>query len=287
MINSFYIQRINKVIDYIEDNISKKLTLVELAGVAMFSKYHFHRIFKVVSGETLNNYIRRQKMEKAQRRISSDKNISISELSFELGYKSGANFSADFQKYFGFSPSEAKKNVERPIVRNIINVSDTKIDFKGIEYINEKKVIYKRVTSGYDPVIIQPIFTELYLYVQDNGLLKSIDQFIGIGYDDPDYTPSDKCRYDACMVLNAGTNIPDDLPYNIKNVAGGKYALFYFEGKKEQFLIAWDIIFKEWLLSSEYIPDDRPHLEMYLHSDRYEEGVYRANLCLPVKLIRK
>lgn len=286
MINSFYIQRINKVIDYIEEHLNEKLTLIELARVAMFSKYHFHRIFKIVSGETLNNYIKRLKMEKAYRQIQSGLKTNISEIADEFGYQSTANFSRDFREYFGIAPSEAKNAKSKPIERKLNNTNNVSITFKGIENIPDKKLLYKRVNTGYNTEIISTAFNELYQFAIENNLLQSIEQIIGIGYDDPDYTPVDKCRYDACITLNSKVNFPKQNNFNRKILKGGKYAVFLFEGQKEQFFAAWDIIFKEWVLNSKYVPLDRPHLEMYLPSDAHENGIYKANLCLPVKPIK-
>ncbi len=53
-----YTARINRVIDYVEANIDKDLSLDELAEVAHFSPFHFHRIFSAMVGETLNGFIR-------------------------------------------------------------------------------------------------------------------------------------------------------------------------------------------------------------------------------------
>ena len=60
-----YIARINRVIDYIEANPDQDLTLSGLAEVAYFSRFHFHRIFRAIVGETLNQFIQRNRVEKA------------------------------------------------------------------------------------------------------------------------------------------------------------------------------------------------------------------------------
>ncbi len=56
-----YIFRINKVIDYIENNLDNSLSLEELARIASFLPYHFHRIFSAFKGETLNGFVKRKK----------------------------------------------------------------------------------------------------------------------------------------------------------------------------------------------------------------------------------
>ena len=60
-----YIYRINRVIDFIEANIDKELTLEKLSEVANFSPFHFHRIFSAFTGETLNGFIKRKRIERA------------------------------------------------------------------------------------------------------------------------------------------------------------------------------------------------------------------------------
>jgi len=52
-------------LDYIEKNLSEKLTLEKLAGIANFSAYHFHRLFKAFVGETLFQFIQRVRLERA------------------------------------------------------------------------------------------------------------------------------------------------------------------------------------------------------------------------------
>jgi len=54
--NSEYAQRINRVIDYLRGNLHRPMKLAELADVACFSEFHFHRIFTAVAGETLNHF---------------------------------------------------------------------------------------------------------------------------------------------------------------------------------------------------------------------------------------
>lgn len=59
-----YLRRIYKVQDYIESNINDSLSIEELADVAGFSKFHFHRIFKGIVNESLSRYVNRLKLEK-------------------------------------------------------------------------------------------------------------------------------------------------------------------------------------------------------------------------------
>lgn len=60
-----YLLRINKVTDYIHNNIDQPLPLQKMAGIACFSPFHFHRVFTILTGETPTDYIKRTRIEKA------------------------------------------------------------------------------------------------------------------------------------------------------------------------------------------------------------------------------
>ena len=282
MPNSYYIKRINQAIDFLEANFDKKVALEEVANAAMFSKYHFHRIFKAIMNETLNNYIKRLRLEKAFKVLIAGTNESITDLAYKFGYQSVAGFSRDFQEYYGMSPSKARKAKQSPINRGVDLSKDINLSFIEVKSVPTYHVFYQRVAVGYDISEIRKAFGRLYEYATTNDLLTSTSQVIGVGYDDPDFTPANKCRYDACIIFDSKNKLPQDIPFNKKVLLGGLYAIFCFEGNADEFHSAWDTIFKEWLLNSDYLPDDKPHLEMYLPSEHYENGIFKANLCLPI-----
>ena len=60
-----YERRVNRVVDYIEAHLSDELPLEKLAAVAAFSPFHFHRVFAAITGETLSDFIRRIRLERA------------------------------------------------------------------------------------------------------------------------------------------------------------------------------------------------------------------------------
>lgn len=74
-----YEKRINRVIDYINDNIDGDLSLQVLARVAMFSPFHFHRIFKGIVNEPVYDYIKRLRLEKGANILVNNPYRSITE----------------------------------------------------------------------------------------------------------------------------------------------------------------------------------------------------------------
>src|SRR5271165_3263456 len=109
--NSEYAQRINRVIDYLRGNLDRQVKLKELARVACLSEFHFHRIFGAVSGETLNNFTNRLRLEKAARLLRySDK--SLTDIALDCGFSSSATFSRAFRSGYDTSPSQFRKSGE-------------------------------------------------------------------------------------------------------------------------------------------------------------------------------
>lgn len=87
-----YRRRINLALDYISENYHKELSLEEIAGSAHFSKFHFHRIFKAVTGETVSGFLRRIRLEKAANQILTDADKSITSIAIDCGYGRSQNF---------------------------------------------------------------------------------------------------------------------------------------------------------------------------------------------------
>lgn len=103
-----YIERINRVIDYIELNIADKIDLDTLARIACFSKYHFHRIFYSFTDEPLYSFINRIRVERAAALLLSSKK-TITDIAFSSGFNDSATFSRAFKKHFKLSAMEWRK----------------------------------------------------------------------------------------------------------------------------------------------------------------------------------
>jgi AraC family transcriptional regulator len=100
-----YIERINRVIDYIDAHLAENLSLDLMARVAAFSKFHFHRIFFGLMGETLGDYISRQRLQKAAYLLLSLPRKSITEIALDCGFSGSAVFSKKFKEHFGTTAS--------------------------------------------------------------------------------------------------------------------------------------------------------------------------------------
>ena len=160
--NGEYTQRINQVIDYLRGNLDRQVKLEELAKFACFSEFHFHRIFGAVSGETLNNFTNRLRLEKAARLLRySDQ--SLTDVALDCGFSSSATFSRAFRSGYDTSPSQFRKSGEikkSKICKELFPEEEYGLPMSAQEKratfpvrlidVPERQVAYIRVTNAFE-----------------------------------------------------------------------------------------------------------------------------------------
>ena len=109
LLKNEYRSRLNRTIDYIHNHYDEDLNLTKLAEVACFSKFHFHRIFRAMVGETLNDFVQRIRLEKSVQKLTTDFNKSITEIALDGGFSSLQNFAKIFKSHYGMTPSIMRK----------------------------------------------------------------------------------------------------------------------------------------------------------------------------------
>jgi len=315
-----YTARINKVIDYIDSNISKDLSLNELAAVAHFSPFHFHRIFSAMVGETLNGFIRRLRIEKAATMLVQNPRRSITEIAFECGFSGSSAFARVFQETFQMSASEWRagkysktskngktdskegkqvSNIKQDFdVQSLYTDSMTKQTWRvgmknnkelvtnvEVKDIPEMHVAYIRHIGPYagDEQLFGNLFNRLCAWAGPRGLLSSPEtKFITIYHDNPDITDESKLRTDVCISVPPDTQVGGEI--GKATIPAGKYAIGHFEIAPDQYGNAWNAVYGGWLPESGYQPDDRPCFELYLNDPKqHPEGKHVVDIYAPVK----
>ena len=103
-----WIQGIQNAIDYIEEHINDDIDYDKVAKAAYSSSYHFQRIFGIICGMTLGEYIRRRRLTLAGIELLTDK-MKITDIAFKYGYDTPESFSRAFTRFHGIKPSQVKK----------------------------------------------------------------------------------------------------------------------------------------------------------------------------------
>ncbi|MEM6800221.1 MAG: AraC family transcriptional regulator [Bacteroidota bacterium] len=107
-LNNFYKRenRMTHVASYIRENIFKPISIQDLSHEANMSRSNFFNLFKDTFGITPNEYIIREKIEKAKAILCSPKDTSITQIAYQLGYSDSSYFSKQFKRVTGFTPRQ-------------------------------------------------------------------------------------------------------------------------------------------------------------------------------------
>lgn len=115
----FYLHRIQRGIDFIEAHLDADIELSEVAGAAGLSQWHFQRIFKALTNETLKTYIRSRRFAKALDQLLNTR-LGILDIALAAGYDTQESFTRAFKSCFALTPNQYRKFGKRSLfVRKI------------------------------------------------------------------------------------------------------------------------------------------------------------------------
>ncbi|MFN7253424.1 MAG: effector binding domain-containing protein [Anaerobacillus sp.] len=98
-----YAQLIQKTIDFIDDHITEKISVDDLAKIAGFSTYHFYRVFHSFMNVSVMEYVTRRKLQYALYDLNRGKKVI--DIATEYGFETHAGFTKAFKKCFGYPPN--------------------------------------------------------------------------------------------------------------------------------------------------------------------------------------
>lgn len=274
-----YYEKLNQVIDKIEENLTEKIDYKDLAKIVGTSSYTLQRIFAFLTGITLTEYIRKRRISKAaEELLSSD--IKIIDLALKYQYDSPISFSNSFKKMQGVSPQNLRKN-------NLSIKAFPKIKFKPtietideLEYriINLEKQKLYGITTGIITENNNKAIRELFNKARKEKILDFII----------DNSNKKELYYGACVDLYNEIEATKKIQYYILGKTPRKdfisieipkaiWVCFKLKNKEQKDILKlYNTIYTKWLPSSKYSEIlDYPELEIY-----YED---ECEICIPVK----
>lgn len=295
--NDIYRRRINKVIDHLNNNLYRAVSLDELASVAFFSPFHFHRLFVAMTGETVNAFTIRLRNEKAARLLRFSQQ-SISQIAAECGYSSTATLSRSFNQYFGISPVRYRKGGEiknskirkdlQPLTDYHCNVPPDELEQRFPVYIKqlpERRIAYLRVSDAFREGVVIAAFAKLVDWARQVELFES-EVIFGMSKDDPEVTPKEKYAYEACITLPAGFEITRENPVQTMTLPACKYAFTKASGDINLVAAAINYLFDNWLINSDYECETQPGLELFLDKEKVcDWSHFDLEIGIPVKRV--
>ena len=259
-----YIQRINKVVAYINNHLDETLDLKTLANEAALSDFHFHRIFKALKGEAIGGYITRLRLE-ATARLLRYTALTIEEIAFNIGYETPASLSKAFKKQYGISPTEYRTNKDTYIMKKEIINLDLALKAPKIVTLEPKNLIYVALTGAYGSLDYGKAYEQLWAVIKAQKLFTKGIESICISYDDPKITEGSLQRSDVCLAIHKPATPQQEV--SCKTLAGGKYAVFFYQGSYENLSQVYDTAVR-WVIDHQYTLREEPFFEKYLNDAR-------------------
>ncbi|WP_454997282.1 AraC family transcriptional regulator [Capnocytophaga leadbetteri] len=256
-----YVQRINKVVAYINNHLDETLDLKTLANEAALSDFHFHRIFKALKGEAIGGYITRLRLE-ATARLLRYTALTIEEIAFNIGYETPASLSKAFKKQYGISPTEYRTNKDTYIMKKEIINPDLALKAPKIVILEPKNLIYVALTGAYGSLDYGKAYEQLWAVIKAQKLFTKGIESICISYDDPKITEGSLQRSDVCLAIHKPASPQDEV--SCKTLAGGKYAVFFYQGSYENLSQVYDTAVR-WVIDHQYTLREEPFFEKYLN----------------------
>jgi len=301
-----YRARINRVLDYIEYNLAEPFHLEGLASVAGFSRFHFHRIFQGMTGETPFQFIQRVRLEKAASLLLSNPDESITSIAITCGFADLSVFSRNFKTLFNQSAGQFRKDKLNKSNQSKMNRNSEQPDLKTSVYFcfetktlkwmtnmklnqhvevrdfPQTPVAYIRHTGPYmgNDKLFENLWNRLFTWAGPRGLLQQPDlKSIIIYHDDPNITAEDKLRLSVCISVPPDTKADGEVGKTA--IEAGKYVVARFNLTASEFKDAWEWVYGHWFPASGYQPDDGPCFEMYPEDPK--DGRFTVDICVPVK----
>ncbi|MGH1361253.1 MAG: AraC family transcriptional regulator [Burkholderiaceae bacterium] len=292
-----------RVLSHIENHPDQILDLRTLSGVANFSTFHFHRLFGLLMGQTIGDYVRRRRLDIAAERLVVERQLTVMQAALDVGFSSPEAFTRAFKARFKASPRAWRIQHWRRLdgqLQMTLKKSKTSQVLSGsfidhnqpcnhqekprmeIQIIERQPVTVAtmRHTGPYGESIERFFRTVFYPWLAANQLLGR--DCYGISHDDPGQTPPAQCRYDACVQVDDGFVSSGSAATTI--IPGGKYASLRFEGRAADIGEAWSGLFRDWLPASGYRLDARPCFEYYPQVAPIDRkvGDFVCDICVPV-----
>jgi AraC family transcriptional regulator len=306
-----YKERILCVLVHIQQHLDDELSVGELARVAHFSPFHFHRIFRGLVGESVGEHVRRLRLERAAWRLKQTEQPVLN-VALEAGYETHEAFTRAFHALFGCPPSEYRRT-HRPVAMKpaalangrAVEAADQRAarihyrddqrldDFEPqptgelnmdvrIENLPARRVIFIRAVGPYQQAA-QQAWQRLCTWAGPRGLFGPQTLALGICHDDPEVTPPDKIRYDAALTIDRPVQPDGDI--GVQELPAGAYAVTTHRGPHERLHECWGALAGQWLpASGRRLRSDAPSFEIY-HNNPQQTPPDQlvTDVCLPLE----
>ena len=303
--NDFYTASVNRVVDYIQENLSEDLSLKQLSEIACYSKFHFNRIFSAHMGESVYQYIKRLRLEKSAELLLANSNESITDIALMCGFENFSSFAKSFKNHFKMTATEWRNKSNNFFVKESASTQTERGEFSinqsspvwtyrlknsirqiVIEDIRPLKFAYIRNIGPYQggEVLFGELYKKIFRWAATHELVNDSTIVWNIYHDNPNITEDKKLR--VMVAIPIMDSINPSGPVGTAKISGGKCGVCRFRLQRNEFAEAWAWMLSEWLVNSGYEWDNRESFERF-HGEKVIDGnhFFDVDICIPVKAI--
>ena len=284
-----WVTGIQNALNYIEKHIDEELDYERIAEHAACSEFYFQRIFNILCGIPLSEYIRNRRLTLAGSELAGS-DMKVIDVAFKYGYESPESFTRAFVKFHGITPSEAKRaggslKSYSPLSVQIILKGGHLMDYKIVEK-PAFKVLERVERHSISETENKNTIPEFWSRCHKDGTVVKLlsitpdrEYIYGICYGG-NLTGEKEFDYGIGAVCDEDMEVP--LGFRVSEIPARTWAVFKTKGAMpEAIQRLWHDICSEFFPASEYKPTYEMDVEVYTAGDMTAED-YRSEIWVPV-----
>jgi AraC family transcriptional regulator len=277
-----YHERIARVVGYLSNQVSNNPSLETLADIAAISPFHFHRVYRALTGETPSSTVRRLRLARACV-LLRDTQKPVTEVAFEVGYDTSQSFAKAFRAATGFTPTAIRKDLSslNKVLEELAKPADGPAQTSRdpevkVVSVEPFKVIASRHVGPHKGLF--KAYGELFHWAETTGLVERFRGIYGIPIDDSREVPEGECRFDCCF--DFGPEASGNGQFREDRLGGGTFAVTRHLGPYEGLEHKYDYLYGAWLNESGYALRNQPAFNNYLNDpdsappEKWETDIY-------------
>jgi AraC family transcriptional regulator len=263
-----YSRRLVRVAEHIGENLDRRIELDELAEIACFSVYHFHRIYRAMMGETVHETAMRLRMQRASSDLKRSDRPML-EIARRAGYGSVAAFARAFRGHFGAPPAAFRRQDAGQSGGDPSRSARIILEPVAIRQVPPLRIVAIRYKGPLPEIGVT--FERLRAWARPRGLIGPGVNALAVFHDDDGESQSSPAELmvDVDVGMVVGREVEGDDLVAVKEVAGGRHAVLSYRGPYSANSAAYQALFGHWLPASDEEPADAPHYEFYVNDTHY------------------
>ncbi len=280
-----WLQRMTDAIEYMEKHLDEPLDIAKFSQIAYVSSFHFQRMFHMLTGITVMDYLRKRRLTLAAQELAV-RQVKVIDVAFKYGYETPESFAKAFKQLHGISPTAARVPGQKlkafPRISFQMSLKgDQQMDYtivakEAFQVIG--KALKVSTKDGENLKRIPAFWTECCQNgTCDELCMGKAQEMLGICMD----MEQEKEQFTYMIAIKEGEKY-NDREYTIHKIPAFTWAVFTSTGPNPGAIQkVWERIYQEWFPATGYEHADGPELEVYPPGDLNAPD-YRCEVWIPV-----